>query len=88
MTLYDPAGMNEAKIEFKKLNNIEYAQSAVECIKGKTVCFVATPWDEFKGIKSEDFIHHMKVPTIIDAWNIYDFNENDKIDHRIIGNNL
>ena len=88
ITVFDPAGMDEAKIEFKDIQNIEYANSALECIKGNTVCFIATPWDEFKKLKAEDFKKTMNEPTIFDAWDLYSFSKEDGIDYRQIGKGI
>jgi UDPglucose 6-dehydrogenase len=85
ITVYDPAGLEESKAEFDGLENIKYAESIMECIDGKSVCFVATPWIEFKHLTAEDFLRAMKKPTIFDAWNIYTFTEIDGIDYRQIG---
>ncbi len=84
-TVYDPAGMEEAKIVFKDLRNIKYANSAMECINGNTVCFIATPWDEFGKLTVDDFLRSMRTPTIFDACNIYSFTKDDGIDYRQIG---
>jgi UDPglucose 6-dehydrogenase len=85
VTVYDPAGMEEAKAEFKSLGNIEYANSAIKCIEGKAVCFIATPWDEFGRLTAGEFLAAMKQPTIFDAWSLYDFTDADGIDYRQIG---
>jgi len=67
---YDPAAMNNTK---KLLgNHIDYASSAIECIKGADCCIVATEWDEFKQLKPDDFIHHMKTYIVVDGRRIYD----------------
>ena len=87
ISVYDPAGMEEAKAELKDLDNIEYSNSAIECIQGNTVCFIASPWDEFRKITSDEFLKTMKSPTIFDAWNLYSFTEKDGIDYRQIGKN-
>ena len=85
ITVYDPAGMDEAKREFKSMPNVKCAISVKECIEGKNVCFIATPWNEFKELTPEDFLNAMKEPTIFDAWNLYNFSKKDGIDYRQIG---
>ena len=87
ITVYDPAGIEEAKREFKGMRNIIFAISAKECLNGKSVCFIATPWDEFRKLKSEDFLKKMNNPTIFDAWDLYSFSEECGIDYRQIGKN-
>lgn len=81
VTAYDPMGMPEAE---KVLNgdkkNIRFAETVSDCLRGQSVCFVGTPWDEFKLIKKHDFLFHMvSDPLIIDAWDLYDFDGIDII---------
>ena len=85
ITVYEPAGMEEAKTEFEGLENIEYAKSAVKCIEGKAMCFIATPWDEFGRLTADDFSGAMKRPTIFDAWDLYPFTDAGGIDYCQIG---
>ncbi len=66
---YDPTAMNNTK---KLLGNyIDYASSAIECIKGADCCIVATEWDEFKQVKPDDFAQYMKTPMVVDGRRIY-----------------
>jgi len=67
---YDPAAMNNTK---KLLGNrIDYASSAIECIKGVDCCIVATEWNEFRQLRPDDFVHHMKTHIVVDGRRIYD----------------
>lgn len=67
---YDPAAMANAK---KILGNrVEYAPSAIECIKGADCCIIATEWDEFKQLKPGDFVRNMRTPAVVDGRRIYD----------------
>lgn len=67
---YDPVATTNAK---KFLGNrVEYASSAIECIKGADCCIIATEWDEFKQLKPEDFVKNMRVATVVDGRRIYD----------------
>ena len=88
VSIYDPAGLENAKNEFEGVQGVEYTTSATQCIEGKSVCFIATPWDEFRNLKSKDFIKLMKNPTIFDAWGLFSFGKNDGIDYRIIGKDV
>ena len=85
IAVYDPAGMDEAKMEFKSMPNVKCTISIKECLEGKSVCFIATPWDEFKDLTPDDFLNAMKEPTIFDAWGLYNFSEENGIDYRQIG---
>jgi UDPglucose 6-dehydrogenase len=85
ISVYDPAGMEEAKTELAGIQNIQYAESAIDCIMGSDLCFIATPWEEFKKLEPKDFIGSMAKPVIFDAWNLYHFEHEGGIDYRRIG---
>lgn len=77
LSIYDPAGMEESKKEITDFDKIHFANSAKECITGAKVCFIATPWNEFKTLSKQDFLNSMSNnPIILDGWNLYSF-END-----------
>jgi len=65
---YDPVAMENARKIFK--NEIEYAESAEECLKGADCCIVVTEWDEFKKIKL-DALKKMKGRSIVDSRRIW-----------------
>jgi len=67
---YDPVAIPNAKKIFG--DSIEYAQSSIQCINGADCCIIVTEWDEFKQLKPEDFINHMRTPIVIDGRRIYD----------------
>jgi UDPglucose 6-dehydrogenase len=67
---YDPVAIPMAKTIFK--DKIEYANSAINCIKGADCSILVTEWSEFKKLAAEDFIKNMKQPILIDGRRIYD----------------
>ena len=70
VTVYDPLAMDNAKKELPE--RVIYADSMQSCIRGQTICFVATPHPVFKTLSPTDIIHSMGVdPVILDAWNIF-----------------
>lgn len=86
--VYDPAGINDARNELKHLNRIDYCHSPAECLKNSGICFVATPWNEFRQLTRDDFTSNMVSPRIVlDAWNLYGFTMDDGIDYILIGRN-
>jgi UDP-glucose 6-dehydrogenase len=77
LSIYDPAGMEEAKKDITDFDKIHFSNSAKECLSGAKICFIATPWQEFRILSKQDFLHTMaKKPVIFDGWNLYSF-END-----------
>ena len=87
MKAYDPAAEGKELEELKSLSNVEVVNSAKEALNNSGLCFIATPWNEFKELKAKDFIQTMKSPSIYDAWNIYDFSVEKEIDYHQVGKN-
>lgn len=73
---YDPAAIKNARGIFGDW--IDYAPSMIDCIQNAECCIISTEWDEFKKMKPEDFLKHMKNPIIIDGRRIYDPNSFSK----------
>lgn len=84
LTVYDPAGMKEAKSELQQFPNVLFATDALSCLSDADLCFIASPWKEFASLTKEDF-KRMKQPVILDAWNLLDFSLEKDIDYRQIG---
>lgn len=87
ISLYDPAAMENAEKELRLFEHISYADTLFSCIKGKTVCFIATPWDQFKKVKAAEILEHMTNPIILDAWGVLSYGKESGIDVRRIGKN-
>jgi UDPglucose 6-dehydrogenase len=70
VNVYDPAGMENAKkiIGYK---NVTYSASISECLKDTGFCVLATPWNDFKSLKPEDFISAMKNAILLDCWRLF-----------------
>jgi UDPglucose 6-dehydrogenase len=73
ITASDPVAVAIAKTIFA--NKIDYASSAIECLKNADCCMVATEWEEFKKLKPEDFTRNMRQPILIDGRRIYNQKE-------------
>jgi len=69
VTAYDPVAVPIAKTIFK--NKIQYATSAISCLKNADCCIIVTEWDEFKKLKPEDFAESMRQSIVIDGRRIY-----------------
>jgi hypothetical protein len=55
-------------------------------LKDSECAFLIIEWDEFKGLKAEDFKKRMKTPNLVDDRRIYPFEEFDsKLNFRAIG---
>jgi UDPglucose 6-dehydrogenase len=66
---YDPVASATAKVIFN--NKIEYATSALDCIKNADCCIIVTEWPEFQKLSPDDFMKNMKQPILIDGRRIY-----------------
>jgi UDPglucose 6-dehydrogenase len=69
VTAYDPVAMTIARSVFG--DKIQYAASALDCIKGSDCCILVTEWAEFKKLTPNDFVKAMKKPILIDGRRIY-----------------
>lgn len=88
LSIYDPAGMDEAKKEITDFDKIHFANSTKECLSGAKICFIATPWQEFKTLSKQDFLQSMaSKPVIFDGWNIFSFEDDNEIEYIRIGKN-
>lgn len=69
VTAYDPQAIpNVRQILGEK---IEYATSAVKCLRNADCCILVTEWDEFKRLKPKHFTENMRHPILIDGRRIY-----------------
>lgn len=71
---FDPQAVAEAKKVKEIGENITYATTIKECLKGADVCLLVTEWQEFKELQPEDF-KQMKTPTLIDGRRVYDYHD-------------
>ena len=69
ITAYDPVAIPTAKSIFG--NKINYATSAINCLRDSDCCILVTEWNEFKQLKPDDFKQHMRQPILIDGRRIY-----------------
>jgi len=84
VTAYDPVAIPNAKTILK--NKIQYATSAIACLKNADCCILVTEWEEFKKLKPEDFTENMKQPMLIDGRRIYNPEEfSEKMKFTAIG---
>ena len=84
ITAYDPIAYSSASSIFG--NKINYANSAINCLKDADCCILVTEWNEFKQLKPDDFKQQMKQPILIDGRRIYNPTEyRKKIQFEAIG---
>ena len=67
VTVYDPLGMRNAERVLGRA--VEYARSAEECIRAAELVVIATPWDEFKRLRPQQFAHNPR-RVVFDCWRI------------------
>ena len=70
ITAYDPMATPNTRRIFKR--KIDYASSAIECLKNADCAIIVTEWEEFKKLGPEDFTRNMRKPILIDGRRIYD----------------
>lgn len=72
---YDPRAVNEAKTCYLKNNeNVTYADSKYEALKGTDALILVTEWKEFRQPDFEEIVKLLKQPVIFDGRNQYDKN--------------
>ena len=52
--------------------SVNYADSAISCVRGAECCIIATEWDEFRNIPASSFRKEMRNAMIIDGRRILD----------------
>ncbi len=84
VSVYDPMAIRNAKNIFAE--TVTYTRSTFECLKDADCCILITEWDEFKSLKPEDLISHMRFPALVDGRRITDsLVFRDKIPYAAIG---
>ena len=53
-------------------DDVEYAGSVEECIRGSDLCILATEWPEYRKIRAGDLSKLMRNPAILDCRRLYD----------------
>ena len=76
VTAYDPVAKQTAYAIFQ--DKIQYASSALECLKGADCCILTTEWPEFTKLKPANFSDNMKTPILIDGRRIFNPEEFQK----------
>jgi len=87
--IYDPMAMENACRELWEEIEDGYVipkKSIKECLEGSSLCFIATPWECFKVLKTDDFIMDMLRPNVIDAWGI--LNVDNPVNIKRLGTNV
>ena len=80
---YDPEGMENAKLIFKK--GVEFAKTAYDALKGADALIIMTEWDEFREPDFEKVKKLMKKLIVIDGRNIYDPEEMKRLGFKYQG---
>ena len=72
LKLFDPEGMNEAKIIFKKfVKNIEWCNDSYDACKKSDALVILTEWNQFRALDLNKIKNLLNRPIIIDLRNIY-----------------
>lgn len=70
--IYDPAGMPDFIKKLGSDKNVVFSDSIEACLKGSSLCFIATPWKQFKDLTIDFYKNIMAEKfTIFDGWGIY-----------------
>ena len=70
VTVYDPRAMENARAALQ--GDVTFAGSAAECVREADVLVVATPWEEFRGIRAGGLKPPPARPVLVDCWRMLD----------------
>ena len=81
--VHDP--MAQKKFEQIFGAKISYSASAYECLGGADCCVILTDWDEYKSLRSADFLRQMRSSNVIDARRVLIPNNFQNLNFKAIG---
>ncbi len=70
ITAYDPVAVSMAKTVFE--DKIQYAVSAVGCLRGADCAILVTEWPEFELLTPKVFVDNMKKAVLVDGRRFFD----------------
>jgi nucleotide sugar dehydrogenase len=70
VVVYDPQAIHVARRIFG--DTVTYAGSPSECLRGSSLCILATEWPTFSELKAKDFEKLMETPAIVDGRRLLD----------------
>ena len=79
---YDPAGMEQAKLQ---LPDVTYCDSAYSAAEGADAIVIATEWEQFRALDLKRLRRIMAQPVIVDLRNIYSSEEVCRAKFRYFG---
>src|ERR1700728_1631646 len=79
---YDPAGMEQAKLQ---LPDVTYCNSAYSAAEGADAVVIATEWEQFRALDLKQLRRIMAQPVIVDLRNIYRSEEMRRAKFRYVG---
>jgi UDPglucose 6-dehydrogenase len=62
---HDPRALTYAKTVFG--NRVQYEDRVTNCLEGTDCCIVVTDWDEYMGLRADDFRKLMRKPNVVDG---------------------
>jgi UDPglucose 6-dehydrogenase len=79
---YDPAGMEQAKLQ---LPDVTYCDSAYSAAEDADAVVIATEWEQFRALDLKQLRRIMAQPVIVDLRNIYRSEEMRRAKFRYVG---
>ncbi|MFV0237342.1 MAG: UDP-glucose dehydrogenase family protein [Flavobacteriales bacterium] len=76
IVVYDPEAMENVKLVLG--NQVQYASSPIDTLKGADALIVCTEWTIFKTINLTEIKEHLKTAVIFDGRNIFDLENIEK----------
>lgn len=85
ITIYDPLAMDNFHNVFSRHSHIKYVDYPKDAIKDKDAVLILNDSQEFKDLKSGDFIALMRKPIIFDGRNLYKLEDMKGTEYHSIG---
>ena len=80
LKVFDPEGMNEAKLCFKKYSKkIKWCRDSYQASENSDALVILTEWNQFRALDLKRLKKKLKNPIIIDLRNIYNPTELDNM---------
>ena len=83
VTVYDPMALGNAQSVFG--DEVDYADSAEDCLKDSELCIITTRWEEFKALDRKTLKQKMKKAIVLDCWGLIEKNDLNGVKYIALG---
>ena len=66
-------------------DEVDYADSAEDCLKDSELCIITTRWEEFKALDRKTLKQTMKKSIVLDRWRLIEKNDLNGVKYIALG---